>query len=49
MLTKKNTYQQQNENVDCEFKRLTAEAVMSEKAAVELRKWYTARQTNDEL
>jgi hypothetical protein len=49
MLSKKNPHQQQTENVDNKYKRLATEAGMSEKAAVELRKWYQTPQTRDEL
>ncbi len=48
MLSKKNTYQQQTGNVDWDFKRLATEAGMSEKAAVELWKWYALLQAKDE-
>jgi hypothetical protein len=40
MLINRNTYQQQTGNIEWEFKRLATEAGMSEKAAVELWKWY---------
>jgi hypothetical protein len=48
MLSKENTYQQQIGIVDGEFKRLAVEAGLSEKAAVELWKWYALLQTKNE-
>jgi hypothetical protein len=49
MLSKKSTYQQQTGNVDWEFKKLAAEAGMSENAAIELWKWYALLKTKNEL
>jgi hypothetical protein len=49
MLSKRDTYQLQTGNADWEFKKLAAKTGMSEKATVELWKWYALLQAKDEL